>query len=278
MDFSYEKKEVILKVENVSLTFGDTTILKNVNFEIKDIVRPNMIQGQIIGLLAPSGVGKTKLLEIISGTMPINDENVVGNILIGSNLEKLKIGDVGLVQQNYPLFEHRTVMSNLDVAARKKYSDKKTRHEKIDDLLTEFDLFKRKNYYPAQLSGGQRQRVCLLQQTLCSNNFLLMDEPFSSLDINMIDKAQKLILKISNFNELNTTIISSHDIVAISAISDTLLLLGRDRDAKGNIIPGAYIKKQYDLIELGFAWQENIEAKPEFGQFVAHLKQEFRLL
>jgi len=270
--YAYEKKETILKVENVSLTLGETNILRDINIEIKDIVRPGMSQGQIIGFLGPSGIGKTKFFEMLSGIIPINDKNALGKISIGQNLEPVKLGRVGVIQQNYPLFEHRTIYSNLDIAASIKYKDAKERAERINDILVRFDLDKRKKFYPSQLSGGQRQRVAIAQQILCSNNFLLMDEPFSGLDPNMVKKVSKLIIEVANMHELNTIIIVSHDILSTTAIADTLWVMGRDRDEKGEVIPGAKIKYEYDLIEKGLAWRPNIESTHEFHSLCDELR------
>lgn len=286
--YEYEKKEVILRAENVSLNLGGNQILKDINIEIKDIVRPGMTQGQIIGFLGPSGVGKTKFFEMLSGIIPINcpdgatpeqarklNRIATGKISIGQKLEPVKLGNVGVVQQTYPLFENRTVFSNLDIAAAVKYTDAKERKDRVNDILTRFDLDKRKEFYPAKLSGGQRQRAAIAQQILCSNNFLLMDEPFSGLDPNMVKKVSNLIIEVANMNELNTIIIVSHDIQSTSAIADTLWVMGRDKDAKGNIIPGAKIKYEYDLIQRGLAWRPDIKRTSEFHELCDELDSLF---
>jgi ABC-type multidrug transport system ATPase subunit len=144
--YEYEKKETILKVENVSLTLGDTQILRDINIEVKDIVRPGMSQGQIIGFLGPSGIGKTKFFEMLSGIIPINNKNAKGKISIGVELVPVSLGNVGVIQQNYPLFEHRTIYKNLDIAAKIKYSNEKDRQDRINDILGRFDLEKRKKF------------------------------------------------------------------------------------------------------------------------------------
>lgn len=283
--YTYEKKETILKVENVSLKLGGNQILKDINIDIKNVVRPGMSQGQIIGFLGPSGIGKTKFFEMLSGIIPIEFETEpseeiknkknkisVGKISIGQKLEPVKIGSVGVIQQNYPLFEHRTIYGNLDISAMVKYKDKKERGDRINDILHRFDLDKRKDFYPIQLSGGQRQRAAIAQQILCSNNFLLMDEPFSGLDPIMISKVSNLIVEVANMHELNTIIIVSHDILSTTAISDTLWVMGRDRNENGEVIPGAKIKYEYDLIQKGLAWRPNIESVPEFNSLCNELR------
>jgi NitT/TauT family transport system ATP-binding protein len=281
---AHEKKEVILKAENVSLSYGDNVILRDINVEIKNIVVPGKNQGQIIGFLGPSGIGKTKFFEVLSGIIPFDFETapsqeiikkrertVIGKVLIDVDLKPVQLGKVGVIQQSYPLFMHRTVFKNLDIAAAVKFPNKKERLERINDLLERFDLMKRKDYYPAQLSGGQKQRVAIAQQILSSNHFLLMDEPFSGLDPNMVRKVSNLISEVANMHELNTIIIVSHDIHSTAAISDTLWVMGRDRDVKGEIIPGAKIKHEYDLIQMGFAWQPEIKRNLQFQQFCSEI-------
>ncbi|MDJ1480312.1 ATP-binding cassette domain-containing protein [Cytophagaceae bacterium YF14B1] len=270
----YSKNECILKIDNVSLTLDSKIILQNVNAEIKNIVRPGMTQGQVVGFLGPSGVGKTKLFEIMAGLL----KPTSGNVFVGEAQKPVAPGRMGVVQQNYPLFHHRTVMGNLEIAAKKTISDSQKRKDKIFEMLDRFHLRQHANMYPAQLSGGQKQRIAIAQQLLCSDNFLLMDEPFSGLDINMVDEVSEMICEISNAHEHNTIIIVSHDIVSTAAISDTLWIMGRDRDAQNNIIPGAKIKHTFDLIERGLAWQPDIKKIPAFNELINEVRDLFLYL
>ncbi len=164
-----QKTKTILKAENISLNLGDNQILQDINIEIKDIVRPNVTTGQIVGFLGPSGVGKTKFFEILSGLL----EPSTGTVMLGDPLEPVQAGMVGVVQQNYPLFSHRTVEGNLLVAAKKLYPSDKEAKEKMNLMLDRFKLSDKAKLYPAQLSGGQKQRIAIAQQLLCSKNFLL---------------------------------------------------------------------------------------------------------
>lgn len=273
--FKYEKRNTLLKIDNVSLNLNGFQILKNVNVEIKDIVRPDVIQGQIVGFLGPSGVGKTKLFEIMAGII----QPTSGEVLINDPLEKVKIGKIGVVQQNYPLFNHHTVWNNLVIAAKnnEKYSKGEV-ISKCEEILEMFELTKHKNYYPAQLSGGQRQRIAIAQQLICSEKFLLLDEPFSGLDINMIGKVSDMLVKIANLHEENTIIIVSHDMYSTAAISDTLWVMGRDRTPDGQVIPGAYIKYIYDLLDADLAWHKNIQEDPRFVEVMKDIKSKFKTL
>jgi NitT/TauT family transport system ATP-binding protein len=113
---AYETKSTILKAENVSVTKGGVQILRDVNLEIKDIVRPDKVAGQVVGLLGPSGIGKTSLFRIMAGLEPPD----TGRVLIGEEGKPVQRGMVGVVAQHYPLFAHRTVLGNLTVAGRRK--------------------------------------------------------------------------------------------------------------------------------------------------------------
>src|SRR5690349_21853920 len=95
----YTKQEVILRAENVSLCYGDKTILHNINFNIRNIVRPNMKQGQVVSLIGRSGIGKTQLFKLLSGLQTPTS----GKVTIYDSKE-VKAGDMGVIFQNYYLF------------------------------------------------------------------------------------------------------------------------------------------------------------------------------
>jgi ABC-type nitrate/sulfonate/bicarbonate transport system ATPase subunit len=271
----YYKGDTILKVENVSLELDGKKILQDVNCEIKDILRVDgKKQGQIVGFLGPSGIGKTKFFEILAGILKPD----TGKVLINKELKPSKIGDVGVVQQNYPLFNHRTVKSNLELGAAKTITDATERERRITAVLERCNLGLHANHYPAQLSGGQKQRVAIAQQLLCTEHFLLMDEPFSGLDVNMVDEISEMIVEISNKEEENTVIIVSHDIVSTVAISDTIWVMGRSRDEKGNVISGSYIKHSFDLCERGLAWRKDIKRDPDFIKLINEIRDLFSTL
>ncbi|WP_310395143.1 ATP-binding cassette domain-containing protein [Hymenobacter sp.] len=270
-DHSY--KESILALRDISMQFGGEVILRDISLDVLDVVRPGVSQGQVIGFYGRSGIGKSVLCRIIAGLLPPS----TGTVLVAAPPRPVCPGDVGFVQQRYPLFDHRTLLDNLLVAAGRKHApaDAKARAE---DLHTRFDLAPHRRKYPAQLSGGQRQRAAIAQQLLCSEHLIILDEPFSGLDIAMIDEVKKIILEVTTLDELNTVVIVSHDLATTTALADTLWLLGPERDAAGQCIPGATINQQhqYNLAEMGLAWQPGIQAKPEFVQLIEHLKEEIR--
>src|SRR6266581_5844937 len=111
---SYTSGKTLLKVDDVSLEYDGRPILKHVSAEIKDIVCTDHVQGQVVGFLGPSGIGKTQLFRIIAGL----NQPTSGQVLVNSTLTPVKAGMVGVVAQNYPLFENRTIFSNLILAAK----------------------------------------------------------------------------------------------------------------------------------------------------------------
>ena len=270
----YEHRECVLKVSGVSLTLGGNLILRNVNLEIMNIHRPGHTQGQVVGLLGPSGVGKTRLFRILAGL----DAPDSGTVLIGPEQKPVQRGMVGVVAQHYPLFAHRRVLGNLLIAGRQAGLNAGDAREKADRLLRQFGLDQHGDKYPAILSGGQRQRAAIAQQFMCSENYLLMDEPFSGLDVIAIDAVSRFITEVAASDELNTMIVVTHDIAAAIEVSDTILLLGRDRDAQGNIIPGARIQKTYDLAARGLAWRDSVATTPEALALLKEIRDEFHRL
>jgi NitT/TauT family transport system ATP-binding protein len=284
--YPYSYGPTLLKLDNVCLSYDERPILREVSAEIKKIVRPGQVQGQVVGILGPSGMGKTQLFRIISGlnkptsgAVLLNRDPIPGQVpnslpITAPSLTPVKTGEVGVVAQSYPLFPHRTIIGNLMLAARN-HSDAQAR---VEAMLNGFELYDKRHLYPAQLSGGQKQRIAIIQQILCSEHFLLMDEPFSGLDIIMEEKTLQLVLKVANMNDLNTVIVVTHDVSAAAAVSDHIWMLGRDKDVNGQPVPGARIQKNYDLIDAGLCWEQwqgSAVTRPAMSEFIRQVKADF---
>jgi polar amino acid transport system ATP-binding protein/sulfate transport system ATP-binding protein len=271
---AYERKEVLVDIQNVSFARNGVPVLREVNAQIRDVVRPGVKQGQIVGLLGPSGVGKTTLFKILAGLLRPDS----GTVKIGAAGRPADPGMVGVVAQNYVLFEHRSVLGNLAIAARQAGMSGKDAQAAARGYLERFGLADQADKYPVQLSGGQRQRIAIAQQLLCSEHYLVMDEPFSGLDVIQQENVQKLLQEVSSSNEESTLIIVTHDVSAAVAAADTIWLMGRERDAQGNIIPGARIVEEIDLIERELCWQADIRHLPEYAKLVNEIKERFHTL
>jgi ABC-type nitrate/sulfonate/bicarbonate transport system ATPase subunit len=246
----YSKNELLIHVKDVSIAY-DKPILRDINFSIHNIVRPEVSQGQVISLIGRSGIGKTQLFKILAGLIQPN----TGTVNIGIDQHPVIAGEVGIVAQNYILFNHRSVYDNLRLAmkhASNTQSDKE-KDALIADYAAKFDLAEHLKKYPMQLSGGQRQRASIIQQVLTGNRFILLDEPFSGLDALMIDRVMDLLLR--------------HDVENSLAISDTAFILAREKDKEG-----ATITETLDLIEMGLAWNPNIRENSTFQNLVSQIK------
>ncbi len=259
---AYTKKQTLLQASNVGLQYDDKVILRDINFSIKDIVRPGMQQGQVVSLIGKSGAGKTQLFKILSGL----EQPSSGAVTINEG-EVVKAGDMGVIFQNYFLFEWRTVYQSLLLAAKMNHQLKGKEQETIAGYAVAFQLEGELKKYPQQLSGGQRQRASIIQQLLRGSNFLLLDEPFSGLDVCVLDKVMELLLQVSVSDELKTLIIVSHDIVTSVAISDTVLILGEEPGKAGSTI-----RKEIDLIERDLAWQKDIRQQKMFVETVNEIR------
>lgn len=263
---SYQFEERLLTLTGAGLSYGDKRIFRDMNLHVDNVTRPGINQGQCIALLGPSGIGKTQLFRCVAGFQDLT----LGTIEIGPEKRRVVTGEVGVVQQSYPLLAHRTVLGNLTLVCK----DQK----KITDMLVRFGLADHADKYPIQLSGGQCQRVAIIQQMICSRHLLLMDEPFSGLDIIAKNKVCELINEVNLVDELNTTIFTTHDIESAVMIADTIWVMGREKDAEGKIIPGSTIIKSYDLMSMGLAWQKDIIHHPKFQPLVIELRELFTTL
>ncbi|WP_062196882.1 putative 2-aminoethylphosphonate ABC transporter ATP-binding protein [Massilibacterium senegalense] len=206
-----------LKIDHISKTFGNTTILNNLSF--------NVTKGEFVCLLGPSGCGKTTLLRTIAGL----EEPTAGRILIdGKDVTNMPPSqrNFGIVFQSYALFPNLTALKNIEFGLKAKKLSKKEVKEKALAALEMVGLEERKNNYPSQLSGGQQQRVALARALALSPDFLLLDEPLSALDAKV---REKLRFEIRDLQEKLgiTTIMVTHDQEEALTMADKILVMNR---------------------------------------------------
>lgn len=206
------KKEFILEFENVSKYYGDNLVFSNVNLKIK--------KGDVIALTGKSGCGKSTLLKCINRLENINDGKIKFKGIDISEISMVELRQkIGMVFQDYNLFEHLTVLDNLIIGLIKikKYSRDESIHKALN-MLKKLDLIDKKDNYPNELSGGQKQRVAIARTLLMKPDIILLDEPTSALDKEMKDSVLNLIKKI--VEEDMTLIIVSHEEEFIKKVSN----------------------------------------------------------
>lgn len=254
---NYCKKETILLVENVSKSYDGKLVLRDINFDVKNIIRDDCpTQGQVISLVGRSGSGKSTMLNILSSLL------VPDSGKITSNQHSLKLGDAGVVFQDSFIYPWRTVKTILEMAAKKN-----PQTVSINELVVALDISQHLQKYSYQLSGGQRQRVAIAEQILNGCDIILLDEPFSGLDTIAIDKVLNILTNVSMMDDLKTIIIVSHDLSNSLAISDSVFVLAKEGDKEG-----ATITHQIDLLERNLAWRKDIKDVPEFRELIKEVK------
>lgn len=263
-------EHVLVKVDGVHKAFGGNVVLDGLNLQINDIQRTDRTdieQSQVVSILGPSGVGKSTFFNVLAGLLSADSgtcliDNPTTNVVPGSTTEDLiptKRGLVGVVYQDYRVFLFKTVeelfYEALKTVGRDRTSEAK---DMVEQYLSWFQLAEHRKKFPFQLSGGQKQRVAIAQQLIRSPQLLLMDEPFSGLDPETKGGVVRIITEIAKRNEQLTMILISHDISSSLKVSDTIYLMGRNRDEKGVLRAGASIlhDQTINLKEMGLAWSD----------------------
>jgi len=255
----YELKDTILYLDKVELGYGSgknyKTVLKDVNIVEKDVVRDGHVTGQVIAVVGRSGRGKSTLFKAMTGLVkPHSGEALITELDSpeGDDAKNVEEGDVGFVDQKYTLFRHKTVEQIFRYALRKSGLTKVEKTEKVNRYLGEWGLEKQRKQYPIELSGGQRQRTAIIEQILSSGHFMVLDEPFSGLDVGNIRDVKRSIELIKKDHELNTIIFSTHELRLAVELADSIYVVGYPEGTTDY----ATIVKHYDLKEMGIAWTE----------------------
>ncbi len=204
----------MLKLDQVSQAYGSREVVKNLSFDL--------LPGQIGCLLGPSGCGKTTVLRCIAGFEPV----AAGHIEIGgetvsspARLTPPEKRQIGMVFQDYALFPHLSVAGNIAFGLGA--LDKEDQQRRVDELLALTGLLETANKYPHQISGGQQQRVALARALAPRPRLLLMDEPFSNLDVEL---RERLSLEVRDIlrREGMTALIVTHDQNEAFALADVV--------------------------------------------------------
>ena len=258
---TYSQNQIILHVEQLSVAYGSKMIIENINLTERNTQRHDKTQGQTIAFLGRSGRGKSTLFKALTGLIaPTKGQVLIPDLnkSIANNqfeAKRVREGDVGFVDQRYTLFRNKTIYQAFKYAASK--GSDKANIDKIDQYLADWGLEKVKHQYPCELSGGQRQRTAIIEQLLCSGNFIVLDEPFSGLDVGNILNVKDAFNKINTDNDLNTIIFSTHDIELAVDMADSIYIIGYENPNAEGSHTGTIVK-HFDLKQLGLAWHSGL--------------------
>lgn len=203
----------MLKFNNLCKKFRERIILDNISLTLE--------KGEIALLLGHSGVGKSTLLRAINNLEALDSGDL---LLDGKKLDVRSSHQIGMVFQNYHLFDHLTAQQNLSLPLRvclnktKDYSRFYAR-----TLLTEYNLSEQANHYPHQMSGGQKQRLAIARAVAMESKLLCMDEPTSALDPQATVEVAEQILHLAKRG--HALLIATHDITLIDKFECTIYLM-----------------------------------------------------
>ena len=231
-----------IEVKNInksfeSMTNEDLVVLKDINLHIDD--------GEFVCFLGPSGCGKTTLLRLIAGL----DQPTAGEIVADGEVVEKPSGDRTVIFQQYSLFPWFTVLQNVVFGLQMtKNGTKKEYIEAAERYLESVGLIDFKDSYPHELSGGMKQRVAIIRSLLNHSPILLMDEPFSALDMQNRHKLQEQLIGVWKRFE-NTIVFITHDVDEAIFLADKIVILDRN--------PGRIAK----IVEVNMERPRNRESK-----------------
>ncbi len=212
----------MLKIRDLKKSFGKTTVLKGVDLDI--------MEGEIVVIVGPSGGGKTTLLRIITGleTCEEGTIQIAGDVLCknGKYADKKSINsirkNIGLVFQGFNLFPHKSVLENIIEAPIRVLGEKREDAIKnTNEILTFLGLADKANNYPCELSGGQKQRVAIGRALALNPKLMCFDEPTSALDPSLTRDIATLIKSLSKKGM--SMLIITHDMEFAKLVSNKIV-------------------------------------------------------
>ena len=234
---SFKQKQTILRFQNVSLSFEKRQILENISFEIN--------QGEIFGMLGPNGVGKSTIFNLITGLIKpdngeiiIREENV-NEYPIFLRTSKFKIG---YVPQYGGYFYDMTLYENLMAVAEILLIDQRKRDEKINYLISKFELNQIRDIKAKFLSGGQKKKLVIGMALLGDPELLLLDECFAALDVMTIKMLQQIIVNLQYENKITICICDHQARDLLTCVDIAMVLSDGKIIAKGT--PSELVQNQ----------------------------------
>lgn len=202
-----------LDVRNLTFSYEEKKILDQLSFFVGE--------GEFVSLLGPSGGGKSTILKLLTGVLPMEE----GEIRVDGEIVRGLSEHFAYMPQNDLLFPWRTILDNVCLYGQIHGSLAQVRSE-AQKRFADFGLQGYENSYPSALSGGMRQRAAFLRTTLCPADILLLDEPFGALDVITRGEMQDWLLTMRR--QLNKTVLLvTHDMDEAIYLSDRILILNQ---------------------------------------------------
>lgn len=208
-----------IEVKNINKSFKT----KKSNLEVLKDINLNIDDGKFVCLLGPSGCGKTTLLRLIAGL----DKPTSGEIIADGEVVKDPSGDRAVIFQQYSLFPWLSVIDNVMFGLNLNNKSKEENLKSAETYLERVGLIEFKDAYPHELSGGMKQRVAIIRSLLNHAPILLMDEPFSALDMQNRHKLQEQLIGVWKRFE-NTIVFVTHDVDEAVYLADDIVIMGKN--------------------------------------------------
>ena len=216
-------KDVIIKVDHMTKSYGDNVVLEDINTVVN--------KGDIIAIIGPSGCGKSTFIR----TLNLLEKPDSGSVLLdGQDLTDKKVDinkmrqKVGMVFQHFNLFPNLTIKENITLAPVKtKLMNKQEAEKKADELLERVGLSDKADAYPDTLSGGQKQRIAIIRSLAMNPEVILFDEPTSALDPEMVGEVLELMKELAK--EGMTMVVVTHEMGFAKEVANRVMFL----DEKG---------------------------------------------
>ena len=240
---NFKQEKELLRLEKISVYFAKRKILEDLNLSLN--------QGEILGLLGPNGVGKSTIFNIIIGLLKPNYGSVYiekKNVTQDPIFYRTKNYKIGYVPQHGGYFHDLTLRENLKAISEIVIPDKKLRDEKINLLISKFELEPLQNIKAEFLSGGQKKRLVISLALLSNPKILLLDEPFAALDIMTIKNLQQIIVDLQTKNNISI-ILCDHQARDLLTCVDIAMVLSNGRvvakDTPNNLIKNIDAQNAY---------------------------------
>lgn len=228
----------MLNIKDLSMVYGDEVVLDKINLSVK--------KGECLVVLGPSGCGKTTLLHLMAGIKQPSD----GVVEYQGKRVLQPIREISIIFQGYGLFPWKTVKENMILPY--KIRREKVKKEELTDVVEELGLEKHLKKYPSQLSGGQKQRVAIGRAMLNNAKVILMDEPFSALDMETKKNLQASLKQL--FKTKNITVIMvTHSVEEALFWGDQIAVFKKEGRGFEKVVQNKYkdeLSKKDDFIRM----------------------------